>query len=46
LKKACCAWCVTATPICWKTSAPRRNSTDEISDKLKSVVDGYAKSFA
>jgi F-type H+-transporting ATPase subunit alpha len=25
LKKACCAWCVTATPICWKTSAPRRN---------------------
>jgi F-type H+-transporting ATPase subunit alpha len=26
LRKACCAWCVTATLTFWKTSAPRRNS--------------------
>jgi F-type H+-transporting ATPase subunit alpha len=24
-RKACCAWCATSMPTCWKTFAPRRN---------------------
>ena len=45
-KRACCAWCATAMPTCWKSLRTKKEGTDEIGDKLKAVVDDYAKAFA